>query len=283
MKNLKIILTSLLTLVYVLAIAQVDFITPKEFMKINDDKNVVTIDADKSKNYDVNHVKGAINIPHTEMYQEGDIEGLLLPDAELAKLLGDKGVSETNTIIVYDNGTQKYSTRVYWALKYLGAKDVKILHKDMGEWKKARVPLTRMATKAKAVTFTPNVDKTTLATIEDVRKGQNDDNVIIVDVRTPEEFDGSSDKSDGHIPGAININHKDFLTEDTEAFKSKEELETIAKQYGITPDKTLIFYCKTSIRGAVGYVVFKNILEYPNVKLYDGAYVEYKTKYDLAK
>ena len=153
----------------------------------------------------------------------------------------------------------------------------------MDQWKKAKVPLTRLAPKRKAVTFTPNVDKSVMAYIEDVKKSNGNDNVILIDVRTPEEFDASSDKSDGRIPGSININHKDFLTADSEAYKSKEELETIARQYGLSPDKELIFYCKTSVRGAVGYIAFKNILGYPNVKVYDGAYEEWKTKYDLVK
>ena len=108
MKNFKILLVLLFSITYVFAIAQVDFITPKEFMKIKNDKNLVLIDAGKSKNYDVNHIKDAINIPHKEMYKEGEIEGLLMADADLAKFFGDKGVSENNMMVDHRNILQEF-------------------------------------------------------------------------------------------------------------------------------------------------------------------------------
>mgnify|MGYP000680751011 FL=1 len=55
----------------------------------------------------------------------------------------------------------------------------------------------------------------------------------------------------------------------------------IAEKYGLTPDKEIIFLCKTSVRGSVAYVAFKNVLGYENVKLYDGACAEWCSKHPL--
>ena len=96
---------------------------------------------------------------------------------------------------------------------------------------------------------------------------------VIVDCRTADEFNGLK-KSEGHIPGAININYEELLT-DTGAFKDIEALKTIAEKYGVTPDKELILYCRTSVRAAPAFIAFKNILGYENVRVYDGAYLEW--------
>ena len=71
------------------------------------------------------------------------VEGLLKSPAELAELFGSKGITETSNIVVYDGGSQKYSSRIYWTLKYLGASNVKLLHKDMDMFKKSRVLLQK--------------------------------------------------------------------------------------------------------------------------------------------
>ncbi len=256
------------------SMAQGDIITAAEFMKMfKADKNLVIIDASKADSYKKTHIKNAVNIPHKSLYQETDVEGLIESPEALAGIFGAKGVSETKTIVVYDGGSQKYSSRVYWVLKYLGAPNVKILHKDMNEWRKSRVPITKMPTKVSKATFTPKVNANVIADLAYVKSGK----AIIVDVRAPGEFDGTADNSDGHLPKAININHKDLLT-DTEAFKSKAELEAIAKKHGLSADKAIVAYCRTSVRAAVLYAAFVNILGYTNVKVYDGAYLEWVAK-----
>ncbi len=255
--------------------AQGDIISADEFMKLTKaDKTVVVVDANKSSNYDANHIKGAINIYHNDLYKEGDIAGLIKSPEELAVIFGEKGISETTTVVIYDDGSQKYSSRIYWILKYLGAENVKLLHKDMDAWRKARIPLTAQATTLETVTFTPDTGKEELmAGMHCIKKHQNDPRVVIVDNRTPDEYNGIS-KSEGHLPGAININHEDLLTE-TGAFKSAEELQAIAEANGITPDKEVIFYCRTSVRAGVAFAAFRNILGYKDVKVYDGAYLEW--------
>jgi thiosulfate/3-mercaptopyruvate sulfurtransferase len=107
-----------------------------------------------------------------------------------------------------------------------------------------------------------------------VKAGMSDPNVLVFDSRDPEEYDGSSDKSEGHLKGASHFNYKDVLNENG-SFKSKEELEALAAKHGITKDKTAVFYCVTSVRACVQYVAFHEILGLPNIKVYDGAYNEW--------
>ena len=57
--------------------------------------------------------------------------------------------------------------------------------------------------------------------------------------------------------------------------KPNGELKTLFESKGITSNKTAIVYCETSVRAGVIYLALKG-LGYPNVKVYDGAYIEWQ-------
>lgn len=276
MKLIRNIFLASITLVFFTAtsIAQGDIISAADFMKVvKTNKSLVIIDASKADAYTKTHIKNAVNIPHKSLYNETEIEGLLMDAPALAELFGSKGVSNDAEIVVYDGGSQKYSTRVYWILKYLGATNVKVLHKDMDQWRKSRVPITKMPTKAKTATFTPTIDATIMADLAYVKSGK----AIVIDARAEDEFAGATDKSKGHIPGAVNINYKDFLN-DKEAFKTKAEIEAILKAKGISESTPMVAYCQTSVRACVIYTAVVNVLGWNNIKVYDGAYNEWVAK-----
>lgn len=256
------------------SVAQGDFINAADYMKIAKDPNTVVISTQKKANYDVSHLTGSVHIFHKDLYKAGDPEGMLLPTADLAKKFGSKGVSEKNTIVVYDDGDNKYAGRLYWILKYLGAKDVKILHKDMAAWRTARVPITKDATTRKAATFTPAVNAAILADFNFVKSNLNNANTVIVDARAAGEYKGTAEESKGHIPGAKNLEWKELTTE-SGALKSAEELKKIFAAKGITADKTIVLYCETSVRAGIEFAALTSVLGYKNVKVYDGAYNEW--------
>jgi|FLOH01.1.fsa_nt_gi thiosulfate/3-mercaptopyruvate sulfurtransferase len=274
-KLINILFSGLVVLLYSSGLmAQGDIISAADFMKMfKTDKNMIVVDASKAESYTKTHVKGAVNIPHKTLYKTGEIEGLIEDPAKLASIFGSKGVSETKTIVVYDGGSQKYSSRLYWILKYLGAPNVKILHKDMNQWRKSRVPITKMPTKVAKATFTPKVNNAVYADMAYVKSGK----ATLIDARTLEEFNGTSDKSVGHIPGSINIGYKEVLTS-TDAFKNKPNMEEFVSKFNLSEDKPIIVYCNTGVIATVIYVGLTNVLGWDNVKVYDGAYTEWDNK-----
>ena len=283
MKVSKIFI-SLLSIVLFLASAvsaQTDIITAKEFMALTKSSdNLVILDVNKSKNYQASHIKNALHVNHMDLYKKGEISGLIETPENLATFFGNLGISENTTVVLTDDGSQKYNSRTYWILKYIGAKNVKLLHKDMNAWRSARIPLTSTPGKAKAATFTPTVNPDILVDIAYVKENKDLDNVAVIDCRTADEYNGVKN-SDGHIPGAININYEDFLTE-SGAFKSVEELTALAEENGLSPETEVILYCKTSVRATPAFVALTRILNYENVKVYDGAYNEWVANYPVA-
>ncbi|MBK8045626.1 MAG: sulfurtransferase [Haliscomenobacter sp.] len=276
-------LKSLLVLISVLLVsnglmAQVDFIKAADFATlIKANPKVVVIDGNKAKTFATSHIKGAININHMDLYQKGDIEGLLLPAEDMAKFFGNLGINEKSEVVIYDDGTLKYNTRLYYILKYLGAENVKLLHKDMAEWAKVRLPLTAEVAKLSPVTFTPVVNESMLATMQYVMDNKDKGEVVLLDARNADEFAGKTENSKGHIPGAKNLDFNALVLANG-AYKPMEEMKKIVADMGITPDKQVIVYCQTGVRASVLYIAFKNVLGFENVKVYDGSYNEWFAK-----
>ncbi len=252
-----------------------DIISVKEFLKIKSDPNVVLVSARKPADYKKVHIAGAININHKDLYKATP-KSTLKSSAEIAKILGEKGISNNNTIVIYDNGSGKYSGRMYWILKYLGAKDVKLLDGHMKAWRMARKPVTKNPANRQATTFAVNLNKGAIASIVQVKKASNSATSIIVDVRAADEYNGTKESKlpKGHIPSAINLEFKNVMNSKAK-LKSKEELQALFTAAGITKDKEVILYCESSVRAGIVYLALTSALNYPNVKVYDGAMFEW--------
>lgn len=278
MKTLKKVSSLFVFLFLVLVVnAQVDIISTKDFMTLSGaNKDLVIVDASRAKNYAVNHIKGAINIDPSDFFVDSKTSGSIKSADELTAYFGGKGISENSKVVVYDEGSQKYSTRVYWVLKYLGATDVKLLHKDANEFRAAKVLLTATPAKLTATKFNATLNPMLFADFDFVKDKKGQPGVILVDFRNAEEFMGSTN-NEVHIPGAVNLNHEDLLTS-TGAFKSANELKVLADKLNITPESEVIVYCRTGIRSSVGFVALKNVLGINDVKLYDGSLLEWLKK-----
>jgi thiosulfate/3-mercaptopyruvate sulfurtransferase len=271
MKKSRIL--AILTLAFQLIINSVlaqGLFSANNFAKASADKNFKIISAQSEKNYKVSHLKDAIHIDHAKLYKEGSPEGVLKSSDEIARLLGSYGISNTNTLIIYDDGDNKAAGRLYWILKYMGVGDVKILQKDMKAWRDARIPLTPAPAKMVSATFVAKPDSKIFVDTKWIKDNLKNSTVTIVDVRAPKEYAGSDGKSPGHIPGAINLEWSAFNGDDG-LLKTNDEISKLLKSAGINSDKTIVLYCATSIRAGLPFFVLSSLLNYPNVKVYDGA------------
>lgn len=244
--------------------------------ELKTNKSMVVIDVMAADVYAKQHIQGAINIPHKSLYKEGPVEGQFKDAAELAEMFGKKGVSNTAKIVIYDDGSQKYNSRVWWILRYLGATDIYLLHKDMAQMEASRIPMTATAVTLKPTTFLVNLNPDMNIDMASVKASQDKAGVVLLDAREKDEYDGmdKAQKSKGHLPGAVFMNFKEVLAENG-AYKTKEQIIETAAKFGVTPEKEVIVYCQTGIKAAVLYYAFKEIAGFSNVKLYAGAYAEW--------
>ena len=254
-------------------------ISAKDAAKLSKDGKAVIVSARPVKDYSKKHVKGAVHIDHAALYNAEGIKSMLKSPEEIAKVLGEKGITADSKVIIYDTGSNKAAGRLYWILKYMGAKDVDILDGHIKGWKKARKSITKKKTKIEAATFTPAVNKGIYADMAYVKSILKNDKVVLVDVRSKDEFDAKAkdDKNitrKGHIDGAIHFEYKNVFN-DGGVVKSKDEIIAAAKAAGITSDKEVVLYCASSVRAGIVFMALTDVAGFTNVKVYDGAYYEW--------
>ena len=251
-----------------------DVISVDDLAKDLRNSNLVVISAGPKSEYDKQHITGSLNIPYNAFDRSGNIEGLLIADAEIAKSFGERGVSDKNTIVVYDEYDGRYAARIYFILKYLGARDVKIMDGGLNAWRAGRKPITRNPTNVTRTTFSASPNRRIMVTAQNVAAAGS--NAVLVDSRSPGEFRGRENNSKGHIQGAINIDYKELLGADGR-LKPKAQLERVYTSNGVSKDKEVILYCTSGVRTGIHYLVLTTILGYNNVKVYDGGLNEWVT------
>jgi thiosulfate/3-mercaptopyruvate sulfurtransferase len=167
------------------------------------------------------YIQGAINIPYAKFMNNGSLK----PVSEVAKILGDAGISERDSVLVYGQclpcGVN--SAYVYWILKYLGHDNVKILDGGIEDWVAAKLPTETVPKVLPKVTYTPKLNPGLLATYDYVKNGK----VQIVDARSFQEF------GLGYIPKALNIPYDQVM--DNSRMKSEADLRDLFSSL----DKTL--------------------------------------------
>ena len=253
-------------------------ISAKDLKKLSKKGDVIIVSARNASDYSKKHIAGAINIDHKSLYKAEGVPSMLKSTDEIAKIFGEKGISANNKIVIYDTGSNKAAGRLYWIFKYLGANDVNILDGHLKGWGKVRGKVTKNATKITPTTFKASTDSAILTDMAYVKAHKDDSNVVLLDVRSADEFAGTDTdkliKRYGHIPGAVNLEFKAVVNENG-TIKSKEEIATAMNVAGITSDKEVILYCASSVRAGIVYLALKDILGYTNVKVYDGAFYEW--------
>ncbi len=242
----------------------------KEAAKLVDTNGVILVDAQKASAYAKGHIEGAVNIGRTDIVKKGLVVNMLADKAVIEEVFGSRGISNSTTVVIYDNNANMDAARLWWTFLVYGHENVKVVGGGLEEMVRAGFTTSTEAVNVAPATFTASEKNTDLiATTAEVLSQVNDpmDDVALIDTRTIEEVEV------GTIPSSIHINYvKNNYNDGT--YRKIQDIRIIYKEAGITPDCTAIMYCKTSIRGAQTFLALYNA-GYRNLKLYDGAWIEW--------
>jgi len=195
----------------------------------------VVIDVSNGESYAASHIKDAIHIP-SQNFLNG--EGDLKKADELAKILGDAGVSKTDSVVLY--GGQESSGEAefaYFVLRYLGQNEVKLLDGSLAEWKAAGLPEEVGENNSTAVEYKPQVRSDVIADYEYVKSGQ----AQIIDVRPFVEF------GKGRIPGSIALDPTNVIKGDK--IKNGNDLTNVFSRFD--KEKPIVVYSYDYSRSAL--------------------------------
>jgi thiosulfate/3-mercaptopyruvate sulfurtransferase len=136
-----------------------------------------------------------------------------------------------------------------------------------------RVISTEPPRAAAALPFTPHVQQSLIATIEQVETATHDSKVSLVDARLPRFFngDGGGYPRPGHIPTATNV---PFATvSDNGRFKAPTELHKLFVDAGVSDGKPVVTYCHIGQQASLLWFV-ATLLGY-DATMFDGSFQEW--------
>ena len=229
----------------------------------------------------IGHVPGAVNVPFDsfraeEHAAERGVEsstGMLPGVKAWEAVLSEAGIEPDDTLVAYDDTHGVFAARFLVTALAYGHDDVRLLDGDFSAW--SRDHEVERGTPDVAETSyearEPEPGSTPFVDYETVREAIEDGDVAVLDTREPWEWE------EGHLPGAVQLDWREFVDDESRGLKSDEEIEAILADHGVTPDDRVLLYCNTARRISHTYVVLRQ-LGYEDVLFYEGSLTEWEAR-----
>ena len=218
------------------------------------DPNIRIIDVREKLEYLRGHIPGALQVWRPDIEDKNHpIPGMMAPQPQMEALLGNLGISEKNTLIIYSDLYDH--ARLWWILAYYGfpLKQMKLLDGGIDAWKAKGHSLEVIPAQVEKTRFKLQGEtegrKPLLCTLPEVKSALKRPGRVVLDVRTKKEYVGEEIKKGatqgGRIPGVTWIEWKEAILEEglyKGHWKSAEEIKKTFSAKGVTPEKDVYLY-----------------------------------------
>lgn len=248
------------------------------FMKFPEGGGPPNVESGKVS-YEQGHIPGAI---YADLVGELSDKDSGLPftvpsrDAFVNKLT-ELGIGDDTYTVIYDQNAlvgesvaaSYWASRLAWQMRYEGYDNVAILEGGLQKWQAEGRELSTEQPSYPAANFSGKRRTDMLATKEDVRKAMDDEQTVLLNSLSPEEFQAA------HIPSSTNVFFGAHADEETKALYNEDQLRATFEGTGaLDPDKKVITYCGGGI-AATWNALLLNKLGQHNVAVYDGSMNEW--------
>jgi len=233
---------------------------------------------DAAAEYKAGHIPGAVRFDIDAISDHSSQLPHMLPSAfDFGQAVGELGISERNTIVVYDGLGLFSSPRVWWTFRLFGAEYVYILDGGLPKWKAENRPLEPGEVKRPRTHFITKTPEDIVASLARVERVLSEKTAQVVDARPADRFRGEAPEPragvrSGHIPGARNV-PASALTEKGQLLPP-DRLRAAFAAGGVDLEKPVITSCGSGVSAAVLWLALDAIGK-PPVGLYDGSWSEW--------
>jgi len=209
-----------------------------------------------------------------------------LDNINIINILKNSGINIDDNICIYPYNPTFINSALY-ILKILYTIGFKNIHYFNYDW-----------TALDAIYYTQNYPEWEYKEIPDFKWEQIDlsvdtnfittknniNKLKLIDCRSPADYNGLTNnfKVNGHVPNAVNIFWQDLFVQSTSVFKSKSEIEQLLNNAGFSKDdKDIIIMSDSCLGTGTMFTALKFILDWNNIKIYDGSWNVYQTLYQV--
>ena len=231
------------------------------------------------------HLPGAVNVPFDSFRADAhaaedagngadtganDRQGML-PGADVfADLMGEAGITREDHVVAYDDHHGVFAARLLVTAQLYGhpVDRLHLLDGDFSSWRLDHETTDEPPTVEPTTYEVREPEDSPLVDIDEVAAAVESD-AVLVDTREDWEYE------EAHIPGAVRLDWRELVDDETRGILPREELEAVLEERGITPDSRVVLYCNTARRISHTYVVLRH-LGYTDLAFYEGSLTEWK-------
>lgn len=227
--------------------------------------------------YDAGHIEGASFLDWTRHFVEQDVAPGLASVSDsngAAEAFRTLGINNGDLVVLYDDYHHMQAGRIWWAMRYWGFADVRVLNGGWKRWLAEDRPVSKVRPQVLPGTFLPQQESELRVSLETFLSTK--DHHCVIDGRGAENFAGKTeDPRTGHIPGALNVPFRTVLDPETGLFLDTETLSRVFDE--LAPqwrDTSIITSCGS---GYAATVILLALAELERTAgLFDGSFAIWK-------
>lgn len=233
---------------------------------------------DQQQEYKSAHIPGAVFFDQDEIVEPGIDLPHTLPSPEVfAEHAARLGLSDEDTIVVYDGLGMFAAPRVWWMLRIMGAENVFVLDGGFDRWQAAGRPVTNEVPDLAPGRFQVRFNEAAVTRLDQMLRIVDSQATQIADARPAGRFTGSIPEPrpglrSGHMPGALSVPVTDLSHEGE--LKSLPELRAVFENAGINLSAPVVTTCGSGVTAAALALAIESLGQ-SNCSVYDGSWTEW--------